>query len=178
MPEVLNLLEDDDSDDLEFDALVHSAVPNLPRVSTSPAPAPAAVAPPLAVFGRQAQQQTIGLASNNSNTKRSSDVAARKQPPPSKKKKTKLKKNEQPHCLIWVCTHGKGHSRSNWRQKDLKIVGVYANKAAAEDARRNVMSQHTCCGHGDILVGGTWEDEIDLVIRPAPLFLDDSDYDD
>lgn len=72
--------------------------------------------------------------------------------------------------LIWVCTHGKGRSRT-WRQKDLKIVGIYPSKAAAEEAKRDVMSEHDCCGHGDILVGGCWDDEIDLVIREAPLHL-------
>lgn len=35
------------------------------------------------------------------------------------------------------------------------------------------MSQHECCGHGDILVGGTWEDEIVPVIRDTPLYLDE-----
>ena len=29
------------------------------------------------------------------------------------------------------------------------------------------MSEHDCYGHGDICVGGTWEDEIDLVIKPV-----------
>jgi len=31
------------------------------------------------------------------------------------------------------------------------------------------MSEHECCGHGDILVGGCWDDEIDLVIREASM---------
>jgi hypothetical protein len=50
-------------------------------------------------------------------------------------------------------------------------MGVYPTKADAENAKRHIMSQYECCGHGDILVGGTWEDEIDLVIREAPLNL-------
>jgi hypothetical protein len=33
------------------------------------------------------------------------------------------------------------------------------------------MEQHECCGHGDIVVGDSWEDEISLVVLPAPLFL-------
>lgn len=52
----------------------------------------------------------------------------------------------------------------------MKIMGIYPSKQAAEDAKRNVMDQNECCGHGDIVVGGTWEDEIDLVIREAPMF--------
>ena len=73
-------------------------------------------------------------------------------------------------CLIWVCTHGKGR-RSSWRKKDLQIVGVYASKDAAQKAKEEVMSRYDCCGHGDILVGGCWDDEIDLVIREAPMSL-------
>lgn len=73
-------------------------------------------------------------------------------------------------CLLWVCTHGKGRRRS-WRKQDLKVVGIYATKAEAENAKRNIMGQYDCCGHGDILVGSTWEDEIDLVIREAPMNL-------
>ena len=56
-------------------------------------------------------------------------------------------------------------------------MGVYGSKAAAEQAKRNVMARHTCCGHGDILVGTRWDDEVDLVIRPAPVFLEASDLD-
>ena len=50
-------------------------------------------------------------------------------------------------------------------------MGIYPTKAAAEEAKRNVMSQHMQCGNGDILVGGCWDDEVDLVIRDAPLFM-------
>jgi hypothetical protein len=88
----------------------------------------------------------------------------KKAPPPKK-----LKKSEQPHCLIWVCTHGKGQSRS-WRAKDLKLVGVYSSKAAAENVKRNVMAQHECCGHGDILVGGCCDNEIDWWFEKHPCF--------
>lgn len=50
-------------------------------------------------------------------------------------------------------------------------MGVYPSKEAAEEAKRQLMSRYMCCGHGDIIVGHTWEDEIDLVIREAPLHL-------
>ena len=85
-----------------------------------------------------------------------------RQPPKKKAKPSKA------FSLIWVCTHGKGR-RSAWRKKDLQIVGIYPTKNAAEEAKRNVMSKHQCCGHGDILVGGSWDDEVDLVIREAPM---------
>ena len=91
---------------------------------------------------------------------------AKKPAPPKKPKQTKA------FTLIWVCTHGKGQSRK-WRQKDLKVIGVYSTKAAAENAKQELMSKYECCGHGDILVGGMWDDEIDLVIRDTPLFLDE-----
>ena len=82
------------------------------------------------------------------------------------KTKPKAKKAAVPHALLWICTHGKGQSRS-WKAKSLKVVGVYASKEEAEAKRHRVMSEHECHGHGDIIVGDTWEDEIDLEIRPV-----------
>ena len=46
-------------------------------------------------------------------------------------------------------------------------IGVYPTKESAEEKKQKVMSEHDCYGHGDICVGGTWEDEIDLVIKPV-----------
>eukprot|EP00978_Attheya_sp_CCMP212_P001794 scaffold3698_cov43-Attheya_sp.AAC.1 len=93
-----------------------------------------------------------------------------------KKTPAKKAKQQKAFCIIWVCAHGKGgrSSRSSkWKQKNLKIVGVYGSKALAESAKQELMSRHQCCGHGDIVVGPTWEDEIDLIIREAPLFMDE-----
>ena len=95
----------------------------------------------------------------------SSKIAATSQPPKKKTNPTKA------YSLIWICTHGKGRNSKAWRQKDLKIMGIYATKADAEEAKRKVMGQYECCGHGDILVGPTCWDEIDLVIREAPLHM-------
>jgi hypothetical protein len=68
---------------------------------------------------------------------------------------------------LWICGAGKGQGRQ-WKQKALKIVGIYATKAAAEQKRQQViLANGGECGHGDICVGDTWEDEIDLVIRPV-----------
>lgn len=106
------------------------------------------------------------VASGKKTAKRPAAVVTVKRKAPKKRKKSEL-----PHCLLWVCTHGKGRSR-NWTHSALKVVGVYNSKAAAEQAKRDVMAQHDCCGHGDILVGGCWDDEIDLVIREAPLFME------
>jgi hypothetical protein len=93
-------------------------------------------------------------------------------PTPRNKVAKKPKKKQKPFALIWVCTHGKGRSR-NWRKKDLNIVGVYGSKSAAEAAKGRLMEQHECCGHGDIMVGWDEDDEIDLVIREAPTFMDE-----
>lgn len=76
------------------------------------------------------------------------------------------KKSEVPHVLIWICHHGRGQSKT-WSKKSLHIVGVYKNKEEAEEKKKSVMSQHRQCGYGDIMVGGTCWDEIDLVVRPA-----------
>jgi hypothetical protein len=85
------------------------------------------------------------------------------QPRPAKKAKSK---KDSPHVLLWICTHGKGQSRT-WTKKSLRVIGVYPTKAAAENKKEDVMSQHERCGHGDILVGGCWDDEIDLLVRPV-----------
>lgn len=90
-------------------------------------------------------------------------------PPPKKKK---MKRPSKGFALLWISTHGKGR-RSSWRKKDLKMLGVYPTKEKAEAAKQQVMSEHDCYGHGDICVGGTWEDEIDLVVRDTTLYLDD-----
>ena len=75
-------------------------------------------------------------------------------------------KKETAHALLWICAAGKGQGRQ-WKAKALKVVGVYASKAAAEKKKEEIMSENTCCGHGDIVVGDSWEDEIDLVVRPC-----------
>ena len=75
-------------------------------------------------------------------------------------------KKESAHALLWICAAGKGQGRQ-WKAKALKVIGIYANKAAAEKKKEKIMSRSTCCGHGDILVGDSWEDEIDLVVRPC-----------
>jgi hypothetical protein len=92
---------------------------------------------------------------------------------PAKRQKTaapkKVAKKDLPHVLLWLlwlCHHGAGQN-GKWTNKNLKVVGVYAGKAAAEAKKYHIMSTHECCGHGDILVGGSWDDEIDLVVRPC-----------
>jgi len=77
----------------------------------------------------------------------------------------KIKKTEKPHVLLRIATNGKGRGRV-WKQKALRVIGVYADKLAAETKKEQLMEKSDCCGHGDILVGGSWEDEIDLVVRP------------
>lgn len=75
-------------------------------------------------------------------------------------------KKESAHVLLWICSAGKGGRGGRvWKQKALRVLGVYASKEAAEQKKREVMSRHECGGNGDICVGGTWEDEIDLVVQ-------------
>lgn len=141
-------------------AATHSRTTTVTPVVASVATAIAAASPPpvAAVVPQSAAKKR---------------VAATTKPKPKPKKNRKC---DMPHCLIWLCTHGKGRGRA-WSQSKLKIVGVYSSKAIAEEAKRNVMSQHECCGHGDILVGCCWDDEIDLVIREAPMMLtSDEEY--
>lgn len=71
-------------------------------------------------------------------------------------------------ALLWIphtCTGGVGS----------KVLGVYATRGDAEEARRQMLEYHEQigqrCGRGDICVGDTWRDEISLVLRPATLFL-------
>jgi hypothetical protein len=124
-------------------------------VDTFPSNQGRSIVSPTPVLNRGVTRDTISASSST------------RQPP---KKKAKVKPSKA-YSLIWVCTHGKGQRRSSWRKKDLKIMGVYPSKSAAEEGKRNVMNQYECCGHGDICVGDTWEDEIDLIIRESPLNL-------
>mmetsp|Transcript_7408 Transcript_7408/g.12459 ORF Transcript_7408/g.12459 Transcript_7408/m.12459 type:complete len:132 (+) Transcript_7408:33-428(+) len=88
-------------------------------------------------------------------------------PKTTNKTTSKKAKKECPHALLWICGAGKGQGRV-WKQKALKVVGIYKSKEAAERKREDVVEQNGgYCGHGDIVVGPTWEDEIDLVVRPV-----------
>jgi len=78
----------------------------------------------------------------------------------------KVAKKDLPHVLIWVCHNG-ARQGSGWTNHSLRVVGVYGSKSEAEQKKDAVMNQYEQCGHGDILVGGSCWDEIDLVIRPV-----------
>ncbi len=81
------------------------------------------------------------------------------------KKKTKPTKA---YCLIWVTPHGIS-PRRHWTKMQLKIVGVYASKADAEQEKRNLMNKYENGGYGDIDLDGTYDGEISLVVREAPM---------
>jgi len=125
--------------------------------TTKPSAKPPAPIHPSAVVAR-AQNKYLNLQQSMSS---SMNTATK---PPAQRKKKKVA--EHPHVLLWICTHGKGRSR-DWTRSALKVVGVYATKDDAQRKKDELMTQYDCCGHGDILVGGSWDDEIDLVIRPA-----------
>ena len=84
----------------------------------------------------------------------------------SSKPKKVPKKSDLPHVLLWMTAAGKGQSR-NWTQKGLRVIGVYASKADAENKKSEITDQHQCNGYGHLLTGPYWEDEIELVIRPV-----------
>ena len=67
--------------------------------------------------------------------------------------------------MLWIC--GAGRHGKAWKKNALRVIGIYPNKQAAEDKKAALMTQYDCCGHGDIVVGDTWEDEIDLVVESA-----------
>uniref|UniRef100_A0A7S3V145 Uncharacterized protein n=1 Tax=Aplanochytrium stocchinoi TaxID=215587 RepID=A0A7S3V145_9STRA len=79
---------------------------------------------------------------------------------------SKSNKAEKEHILLWICSAGKGHGKT-WKKKSLRVIGVYASKEQAVSKQMQIMAKYPNCGHGDILVGDTWEDEIDLVVRPV-----------
>lgn len=81
---------------------------------------------------------------------------------PPKKKKVVV----QPHVLIWVCHHGP-NMQGKWNGNNLKVIGVYATKEAAVAKKHQMIDQHGNGGYGDLLVGDSWSDEIDLEIRKA-----------
>jgi hypothetical protein len=87
----------------------------------------------------------------------------------AKKRKLVLQKS---YAVISICTRGNadGDACRNWRRKELKIVGVYTSKEAAESARRGVMESHCKRGYGDIIAKGCLDDEIDLIIREDTRF--------
>jgi hypothetical protein len=87
----------------------------------------------------------------------------------AKKRKLVLQKS---YSVISVCTRCNADEDAcrNWRRKELKIVGVYTSKEAAESARSGVMELHCKSGHGDILAEGCLDDEVDLIIREDTQF--------
>lgn len=90
-------------------------------------------------------------------------------PAPPKKKPSV----QQMYALVWVSTHGPGKYRS-WTGKNvLRVVGVYATKAAAEAEKERIIGENEECGDGDMMIsgGGSWEDEITLIVKQTPVYL-------
>ena len=92
----------------------------------------------------------------------------------SKKRPAKVAVKHKAHALLWVPHNGT--KSKTWPK--LKVIGVYANKDRAVQAREKIINERPDeqYGHGDICVGGTWDDEVDLVIKPV-LNADDDHYD-
>ena len=115
------------------------------------------------VFLDLTDDSTSAPAASSSNAKKRTIDAVAK----PAKKQAKPAKKETPHALLWICAAGKGQGRA-WKAKALKVIGIYKNKAAAEQKKEQLIDANGGeCGHGDIVVGDSWEDEIDLVVRPV-----------
>jgi len=84
----------------------------------------------------------------------------------SSSKPKKVAKKDSPHVLLWMVAAGKGQSRT-WTQKALRVIGIYPSKADAESKKHEITDQHQCNGYGNLITGPSWEDEIELVIRPV-----------
>lgn len=77
----------------------------------------------------------------------------------------KVANKDKAHVLLWICSHGKGQGKT-WKKNALRVIGVYSSKENAERKKEQVMGNYGNYGHGDICVGDTWEDEIDLIVKP------------
>ena len=76
-------------------------------------------------------------------TGRKNPAATRSAPTAARPPAAKKAKPAKAYSLIWVCHWGKcggpGAQNKPWRKKDLKIVGIYATKAAAEQVIMHIM---------------------------------------
>jgi hypothetical protein len=140
---LISLLYDDEDDDLMFSepGLTHIVPRLLPtaRVSTTKTSTPVC-------------------------NKRGEAASTPSKRTATKKRKLVLQKS---YAVISVCTRGHdGDACRNgvWLRKELKIVGVYTSKQAAESAKRGAMELYKR-GHEDILAEGCSDDEIDMFIR-------------
>jgi hypothetical protein len=75
------------------------------------------------------------------------------------------KKNEKPHVLIWICSAG--HGGRGWKMKNPRVIGIYGSKEEAEAKKSKIIEGYEYSNGDRIVVGDSWEDEIDLLIRPA-----------
>jgi hypothetical protein len=104
-------------------------------------------------------------------TTRSSPVCNKRRAASTPCKRTAKKPNlvlQKSYAVISVCTSGNDNAgdarRNGWCRKELKIVGVYTSKQAAESAKIGAMELYKR-GHGDILAEGCSDEEIDMFIR-------------
>ncbi|KAI8845048.1 hypothetical protein BJ741DRAFT_573123 [Chytriomyces cf. hyalinus JEL632] len=85
--------------------------------------------------------------------------------------KGKPVKMENPHVLLWVPHNGLQEGDGNdWYALD--VIGVFPTEEAAAERLEELMNEHADeqFGNGHICVGGSWTDEIDLVVKPCAMF--------
>ncbi|KAI8832142.1 hypothetical protein BJ741DRAFT_580392 [Chytriomyces cf. hyalinus JEL632] len=81
------------------------------------------------------------------------------------------KPTADPHVLLWIPHDGVQDDEGNdWDRLD--VIGVFYTKAAAQQRLKEVLNEHADeqFGNGDICVGDTWSDEIDLVVKSCDMF--------
>lgn len=120
--------------------------------------------PPARAFARPVAHVPPPAAETKPPASKRAAESSRPQPVAAKK----AKPSATGCALLWIPYTCQGGVRT-------KVIGVYATRRDAEEARRELLEHYEglgrCYGHGDICVGDDEDDEISLVLRPAPLFL-------
>ena len=80
--------------------------------------------------------------------------------------------NDECYCLIWVCHFGPD-SFGCWGQSHLKVQGIFSTESDAKEARDDIISAYRRGRYADIKIGDFYDDEIDLMILKAKMFLDE-----
>ncbi len=142
---------------------------------TPPAPVPFAPAPPTAVITASSSSSGVSVVPRSTGSLPTHvPTSVSSQPPavtvaaaPAAKKPKATKATMKPHVLIWICHYGPQGQSRKWSMKNPKVIGIYRSKEEAEAKKRAIIARYGECGHGDIVVGGLCDDEIDLLVRPA-----------
>lgn len=106
----------------------------------------------------------LSVTSPNKSSQRKRSLEAHNQ---SEKVIPQKKKIKTPHVIIWICHYGHDNQHHNWSSENPKIYGVYNSYAEAKAMKERIMENYEEGGYSDIDISGTWDGEIDLIIRPV-----------